>query len=122
MLEGILTKKPSKSLKVARLVSSIGQDLIYHTSNYEKKHRSTQLFLLNQKKNGIKSGYQVDEQVWSRDLILETNLALEHAKDQEHKSFTPAIIQFRHLLLSYGITMTLQKVSTVKVCIARMAL
>ena len=89
----------------------------------KKKHRRTQLFLLNQKKNGIKSGYQVDEQVWSRDLILVTNLALEHAKDQEHKSFTPAIIQFRHLLLSYGITMTLvQKVSTVKVCIARMAL
>ena len=99
LLEGILTKKPSKSLKVARLVSSIGQDLIYHANNGEKKTSKHTTFSFSiKRKTGSKAvikwtnkfghGISYDDV-----LILETNLALEHAKDQVHISFTPAIIQ-----------------------------
>ena len=36
-LEGVLTNKSETSARLMRLVSSIGQDLIYHASNGRKK-------------------------------------------------------------------------------------
>ena len=99
LLEGILTKKPTKSAKVTRLVSSIGQDLIYHTNNGRKKTSKHVTFPFSiKRKTGSKivinwankfgHGISYDDV-----LILETYLAMEHSKDQLHRSFSPAIIQ-----------------------------
>ena len=99
LLEGILTKKPTKSPKVARLVSSIGQDLIYHANNGRKKTSKHATFPFSMKrKTGSKIvinwthkfGHRVS---YDDVLILETYLAMEHSKDEVHRSFSPAIIQ-----------------------------
>ncbi len=99
LLKSILTKKPSKSAKVSRLVSSIGQDLIYHANNGQKKTSKHATFSFSiKRKTGSKAvingtnkfGHGVS---YDDVLILETHLALEHSKDQVHRSFTAAIIQ-----------------------------
>ena len=98
LLEGILMKKPTKSAKVTRLVSSIGQDLIYHTNNGWKKSKQVTFPFSIKRKTGSKivinwtnkfgHGISYDDV-----LILETYLAMEHSKDQLRRSFSPAIIQ-----------------------------
>ena len=99
LLEGILTLKPTKSSKVSRLVSSIGQDLIYHANNSQKKTSKHATFPFSiKRKTGSKivinwankfgHGVSYDDV-----LILETRLAMEQTKDQIHRSFSPAIIQ-----------------------------
>ena len=92
-------KKPTKSPKVTRLVSSIGQDLIYHANNGRKetsKHatfsfsikRKTGSKIVINSTNKFGHGVSYDEV-----LILETHLAMEYSKDQIHRSFSAAIIQ-----------------------------
>ena len=99
LLEAILAKKTTKSPKVTRLVSSIGQDLIYHANNGWKKTSKHATFSFSiKRKTGSKivinwtnkfgHGVSYDEV-----LILESHLAMEHSKDQIHRSFSPAIIQ-----------------------------
>ena len=98
LLQMVLTKR-SKSSKVTRLVSSIGQYLIYHINNGKKKTSKHVAFpFCIKRKTGSKAvinwaskfgrGLSYDDV-----LILETHLAMEYAKDQEFKSFTPALIQ-----------------------------
>lgn len=92
-------KKVKKSSKVKRLVSSIGQDLIYHVNNGQKKTSKHIIFPFSVKrKTGSKAVIN-----WTRKfghgisyddvLILETHLAMEHTKDEVHRSFAPALIQ-----------------------------
>ncbi len=88
LLEGILTKKPKKSPKVARLVSSIGQDLIYHANNGRKKTSKHGSKIVINWTNKFGHGVSYDDV-----LIVETYLAMEHSKDEVHRSFSPAIIQ-----------------------------
>ena len=99
LLEGILVKKATKSAKVSRLISSIGQDLIYH-ANKGQKHTSkhTTFSFLIKRKTGSKQvinwinkfGHGIS---YNDVLLIETHLAMEHTKDQLHRSFTPSIIQ-----------------------------
>ena len=104
LLEGILRKKPTKSHKLSRLVSSIGQDLIYHANNGRKKtsKHATLSFCIKRKTgskivinwtNKFGHGVSYDDV-----LILETSLAMEHSKDQIHRCFFPAIIQPSHFV------------------------
>ena len=100
LLEGILvTKKANNARKIPRLVSSIGQDLLYHANNGSKKTSNHTTFpFLIKRKTGSKAvitwtckfghGMSYDDV-----LSLETYLAMEHSKNQSHRSFTPAIIQ-----------------------------
>ena len=102
--EGIPVKKATKSAKVSRLISSIGQDLTYHT-NKGKKHTSkhTTFSFLIERKTGSKQvinwlnkfGHGIS---YNDVLLIETHLAKEHTKDQLHRSFTPSIIQLSHFV------------------------
>ena len=95
--KSFLTKKPSKSAKVSCSVSSIGQDLIYHANNGKKTSKHATFSFSIKRKTGSKAvinwtnkfGHGV---LYDNVLILETHLALEHLKNQVHRSFTPAII------------------------------
>jgi hypothetical protein len=99
LLERILSKREKKSAKVQRLVSSIGQDLLYHVNNGQKrtsKHatlsfsvkRKTGSKIVIQWLNKFGHGMSYDDV-----LVLETGLATEKSKNQDHRSFTPAVIQ-----------------------------
>ena len=82
-----------------RLASSIGLDLIYHANNSRKKTiKHTTFPFCIKRKTGSKivinwtqkfgHGMSYDDV-----LILETTLAIQHLKDQVHRSFSRAIIQ-----------------------------
>ena len=99
LLEGILVKKTPKSSKVSRLVSSIGQDLIYHTNNGQKHtSKHTKFSFLIKRKTGSKQvigwtnkyGHGIS---YNDVLLIETHLASKHSQDQLHRYFTPSIIQ-----------------------------
>ena len=92
-------QKFKNAQKVPRLVSSIGQDLLYHANNCKKKtSKHTTFPFLIKKKTSFKAvinwlckfghGMSYDDV-----LSLETYLAMEYSKNQNHRSFTPSIIQ-----------------------------
>ena len=104
LLEGILVRKKAKSPKVSRLISSIGQDLIYHTNNGQKHtSKHTTFSFLIKRKTGSKQvigwtnkfGHGIS---YNDVLLIETHLAIEHTQDQLHRSFTPSIIQPSHFV------------------------
>ena len=80
-------------------MSSIGQDLLYHVNSGRKQtSKHTTLSFLMKRKTGSKQlitwtnkfghGISYDEV-----LMLETSMAMEHSQYQEHRSFTPSIMQ-----------------------------
>ena len=100
LLENILSNKAKKSSNVGRLVSSIGQDLLYQVNRGRKQtSKHTTLSFLIKCKTGSKQliilsnkfghGISYDDEV----LMLETSLAIEQSQHQVHRSFTPANIQ-----------------------------
>jgi hypothetical protein len=115
LLEGILTKKPTKSAKVSCLVSSFRQDLIYHANNGRKKTSKHVTFPFSiKRKTGSKIVVNWTSKfglVISYDdvLILETALAMEHLRT---KSTDPSLqLSFSHLALSpsFGTTTSILK-------------
>lgn len=97
---GILSEKAkSLSAKTKRVVSSIGQDLVYHANNGKRKTWKHVTFSFSMKrKTGPKMvinwiskfvyGISYDDV-----LILEKHLVMEHSKDQVNRSFLPLLIQ-----------------------------
>lgn len=88
-----------KSSEATRLVSSIGQALIYHVNNGHKKTSKHVTFpFCIKRKTGSKAvikwtskfGHGIS---YDDILILETHLAIERSKEQDHRSFIPAFIQ-----------------------------
>ena len=76
----------------------MGQDLIYHNNGRKKTSKHATFSFSIKRKTGSKIvinwtnkfGHRVS---YDEVLILETHLAMEHFKDQIHRSFSPAIIQ-----------------------------
>ena len=98
LLEGILSKREKKSAKVQHLVLSVGQDLLYHVSNGQKRtSKHATLSFSIKRKTGSKIVIQWLNKFghgmsYNDVLVLETRLATEKSKNQDHRSFTPAVI------------------------------
>ncbi|CAB3979227.1 Hypothetical predicted protein [Paramuricea clavata] len=88
--------------KQKRLVSSIGQDLIYHANNGRRKKHVTFPFSVKRKTGSkmvinwiSKFGHGIS---YDDVIILETHLAREHSKEQLLRTFIPATIQPGHFV------------------------